>query len=115
MKKFSFRLDRILSWRHTQVRLEEAKLERLNAELAKIDRYESALRAEHAQEEKALLTGPSATGAELAALEHYRRANVKQCLQLHQMRQECNQRIATQMQEVSKRRQDAKLLEKLKE
>ena len=42
-------------------------------------------------------------------------ANVKQIEHLHRMRTEVAQRIAAQMQEVARKRLDARLLEKLKQ
>lgn len=114
MKKFTFPLERVLQWRETQVTIEEAKLEQLNVELRKIDTFEAHIRTEHAAEETAVLGARSATGADLAALEHYRKANVKQIEHLHRLRAECTRRIAAQMQEVARRRLDARLLEKLK-
>ena len=115
MKAFHFPLEGVLGYRHTQVRVEEAKLERLHHELRTIQAHEATLRSEREQAQAALVTARSAIGAEFAALEHYRRAAARLSLRLEQAHADCNQRIASQMQELAQKRRDARLLEKLHE
>lgn len=115
MKRFHFPLDRVLDYRQAQVRIEEAKLERLHAELYAIKAREAALAAERDQARSALVAAASASGEEFAALEHYRRAAARQLARFEQQRLECNQRIAGQMQALARRRREARLLEKLRE
>jgi flagellar export protein FliJ len=115
MKQFSFRLDRVLEWRRTQVRIEEAKLEQLNGELRAIAAQQTAIREETEQTRVDLACSSAVTGVELAALEHYRQAASQKFVRLQQSRAQCNQKIAGQMQQVTERRREARLLEKLRE
>ena len=115
MKTFHFPLEGVLSYRRTQVRVEEAKLERLHHELRAIQGHEATLHQEREQARTALVTARSAMGAEFAALEHYRHAAARQFLRLEQAQADCNQRIASQMDALAQKRRDARLLEKLRE
>ncbi len=115
MKKFHFPLDRVLDYRTTQVRIEEARLENLHAELHQVKAREAAIQAECEEAQTALATAASVTGVEFAALEHYRRAAANQSARLLQARMDVNRRIAQQMQTVAQRRRDARLLERLRE
>ena len=113
MKKFDFPLRRVLDWRVTQVRLEESKLERLYAELRAIDCSEAALKLERSAAERAVLTG--ANGADLRALDSFRRFAVSERTHLEKLRADCSRRIAAQIQTVAAKRREAKLLERLRE
>jgi hypothetical protein len=67
MKKFIFPLARVMDWRGTQARIEEMKLEGLNAELRGIDLQIAAVLDALAVSDQSLLAMSSATGSELAA------------------------------------------------
>lgn len=115
MKKFSFPLDRVLSWRHSQTRLEEAALARLNAELQALDLRCAALHRSVQDAGTKLLAAPSATPAEIGALEHFRNSSSAQSRYLLQSRRSLEQRVAQQTQALLERRRDAQLLEQLRE
>jgi flagellar biosynthesis chaperone FliJ len=115
MKRFHFPLERVLGYRQTQARMEEAKLERLHAELRAIRAAETALWREREAEEQSLVSAPSATGTELAALAQYRFAAARRLRQMEHARAQCNQRIAAQMLETARARRAARLLEKLRD
>jgi hypothetical protein len=115
MKKFTFPLDRVMSWRRAQARLEEAKLARLYTDLRRIDVRESALREDRAQSERTLLSAPATTGFDLAALDAFHRFTREESARLERARVECRQRIASQSQVVTAKRRDLRLLERLKE
>lgn len=115
MKKFAFPLGRVMDWRHTQARIEESKLERLYGELRGIDARESALKAERAKAQAALLKASSVTGAELATLDNFRRFTVAEHTRLEKLRADCSARIAAQIQAVASKRRNVRLLERLKQ
>lgn len=115
MKKFSFPLDRVLSWRHTQTRLEEANLARLTGELRAIDLQTAALHQSVAEARQNLLTAASATPIEIGALEHYRAATANQIRYLVQTRRTLEHKLAQQTQVVLERRRDAELLNRLRD
>lgn len=113
MKKFTFPLGRALDWRTAQARVEEAKMERLYAELRAIDSNEAALLRQRAEAERSVLGG--ASGADLAALDSFRRFSVAEHTRLEKLRADCSSRIAAQIQAVANRRRDARLLERLRD
>jgi hypothetical protein len=113
MKKYSFPLARVMSWRQTQVHLEQSKLERLHAELRDLEGRATLLRADVQKSHRALVLSVAATGAELAALDAFRRAAAAQCAQLETGAGACRQRIAQQMALIIQRRREFRLLERL--
>jgi flagellar export protein FliJ len=115
MKKFSFPLERVLAWRHTQTKLEEAKLDRANLELRTLERELTQLSNERDLARRELFQSSGATGAEFQALEPYRAASEAQGLRMAHVAIEMRQAIAAQMRIVMERRRDAKLLERLRE
>lgn len=115
MKKFQFPLDRVLAWRQTQVRLEEAALDRLRGELDGIDRRRVELDQAVLEARDRLLGSASATGPEIAALEHYRAAATQQALRLAHERHEREQAALRQAAAVQERRREARLLERLRD
>ena len=115
MKKFSFPLDRVLDWRRTQARVEESKLERLHAALRKIEARRKALDLERRQTDARLLAERAATGQELAALDAFRKHLRSEQARLAQARHDCSNKLTAQMQAVTARRRDVRLLEKLKQ
>ncbi len=115
MKKFSFPLDRVLNWRNTQTRLEEAALARLNIELQALDLRCAALDRSVVDAQGKLLGAAAATPQEIGALEHFRNSISAQVRYLLQSRRTLEQKIALQTQTVLDRRRDAQLLGQLRE
>jgi hypothetical protein len=115
MKKFAFSLDRVLDWRRTQVRREEAKLERLYAERSAIDARQHNLAIERQQAETSLRSLGQVTGQELAALDSFQRHVVAEGGRMTQAREGCDREIAVQVPIVAAKRRDVKLLERLKQ
>ena len=115
MKRFSFPLDRVADFRRIQARIEEAKLEALYAQLRGFDEKEAILLQARAESESKVLSAPAVTGPELAALDRFRRFTGAERLRLQRQRAECRQKISAQMQVVTVKRRDVRLLEKLKE
>jgi len=115
MKKFVFPLSRVMDWRAMLVRVEESKLEQIYAELRVIDARKAALEREREQSERAMLARSATTGAELSALDSFRRFVFAERNRLEGVRAGISERIAAQIQVVSKKRRDVKLLERLKD
>jgi hypothetical protein len=115
MKKFSFPLDPVLSWRHSQTRLEEAVLARLNAELQALDLRCSALDRSVVDARANLIAAPSSMPIEIGAMEHFRNSASAQTRYLLQSRRVLEQKLAHQTQRVVERRRDAQLLEHLRD
>ncbi|HLX42730.1 MAG TPA: hypothetical protein VKR43_04820, partial [Bryobacteraceae bacterium] len=68
MRRFSFPLERVMEWRRTEARIEEAKLERLLGERRGIDARAAALNVDRSEAELALIAARVSTGEELAAV-----------------------------------------------
>jgi hypothetical protein len=100
VKKFVFRLDRVLAWRKTQEHLEEAKLERLHADRRALEMRQRILEDQRDRAVAAVTGGRTAMGFELAALDAYRRSATAHAFRLAASRLELEGRIAAQMQEV---------------
>ena len=115
MKKFTFPLERVLAWRHTQSRLEETVLERLHVELQGLDRRLEDLDRSLKYAGDDLLRHSSTTAPEIAALEHYRAASAAQAAQIAKLRADLHPKIEQQNRVVAERRRDTRLLERLRE
>lgn len=114
MKKFHFPLSRVIDYRETLERAEEAKLQDLYAELRAIEAQEAELKNERARSEAAVRAAKTATGSELAALDAFRRYAVAEHTRLEQKRADCMKRIGSQIQVVTQKRRDVRLLENLR-
>jgi flagellar export protein FliJ len=115
VKKFEFPLAQVMEWRRTSLRLEEAKLEAVYAELAALKTRAERLREEQARAEKALTEEPSVTGAELKRLDAFTQAARIELAHLHEVSLVCQKRIAAQLEVVIQKRRDLRLLERLHE
>lgn len=115
MKKFSFPLERVLAWRRTQTRLEEAALDRLYAELHALGQREEGVGRSLNEARDSLHKQPSVTAVEISALEYYRVACAAQTAQIAELRVSLQKKIHSQTGIVADRRRDARLLERLRE
>lgn len=115
MKKFTFPLDRVMDWRDTQARIEESKLEGLYSELRSIDARVVAILAARVESDATVAVASLLTGAELAAIGEFRRFSVAEQTRLDRLRIDCSKRIAQQIQVVTVKRRDVKLLDRLKQ
>jgi flagellar export protein FliJ len=114
MKTFAFPLDRVMEFRRMQARLEEIKLESMYAELRSIDTKEVALIQQGVASEKAIRAQKSVTGFDLEMFHSYREAMHEERRRMDKARAECRGKIDAQLQVVSGKRRDVKLLEHLK-
>src|SRR5882762_6808364 len=111
MKKFAFSLDRVLHWRRTQAQIEESKLTHLHGELRALENRRAALDRERSVSEQAVLSGAAVTGSDLAALDAFQRFTVAERQRLEQARAESRQRIENQIQTISVKHREVRLLE----
>jgi hypothetical protein len=91
------------------------KLEALYAELRSIDTREVAMIQQRVQSERALKAATSVTGFDLEVFDAFRLGTQEEQKRMDQARAECRKRIDAQLQVVTNRRRDVRLLEKLKE
>jgi flagellar export protein FliJ len=115
MKKFAFPLARVMEWREAQVRIAESALEILQAELRGLETRLAETREARQQAVKAPPVGDSMTGAELAALDRFRKAAAVDCVKLADAVSQSRQRISAQLQVVIRKRRDLRLLEMLRQ
>ena len=115
MNKFSFPLGRVMDWRRTQERIEEGKLEQLHAELRAIDAQEAVLNLARAQSERELVSAGSVTGFQLAALDAFKRYTIAERARIGVARAGCRQRIRKQIEILTVKRREVRLLEQLRE
>jgi hypothetical protein len=103
-----------MDWRQTQVRIEEAALERLHAELRGIEACLAELCLSREQSEKAILTAASVMGTELRDLDAFKKASKAEFEKLTKAAVDSRKRIATQIEVLSRKRRDFRLLENLR-
>ena len=95
MKRFAFPLERVLSWRRMQARVERLRWERIRTELRAIEeRARAAARGTPTRLGGGSAVAKSTTGAELAALDRFRRHVDAERARLERKRAECEKRLA---------------------
>jgi flagellar biosynthesis chaperone FliJ len=114
MKKFVFPLERVLHLRQAQARIEEAKLERLYGERTAIETQERSLRDQRQRSEGEIRGRGETNSAELSALDAFQHHVQVEVQRSQQARTVCEHRIQAQLQVVSGKRREVKLVEKLK-
>jgi flagellar export protein FliJ len=114
MRGFQFSLERVLSWRRTELRAEEARLGPLVAERARLEAAHVEIVRAHAHAQEDLLSSGPVSGAELEALAHYRVRLEKQKIAVEQNARQCGERIAAQRARIVETQRRARLLEKLR-
>jgi hypothetical protein len=115
MKRFEFRLDRVLEWRRTQLEIELAHLGALTGEALALDRRRGQVQADYVAAERSLISSASVEAGELAALDRYRVWSRQESARLLARRAEWDQKISAQREKVIEARRAGRLLERLKE
>ncbi len=115
MQPFRFSLDRVLSWRRTQLGMEEARFKQEIAAMAEIDRLRAEVDAAGVKAEMCVRGRRPVTGAELSALGEYRRAIQARKAEIAARRVEQVRKIAGQEAALMEARRRCRLLERLKE
>src|SRR5665213_873631 len=114
MKQFHFSLEKALTWRRMQARMERARWEQIRAEIVGIETARQRLREEKQESAENLLSQKSATGEELAALEMFGQYVVSQQARLEIKRADCEKRMAEQGKLAMAREREVKVLEHLR-
>jgi hypothetical protein len=115
VKKFAFPLERVLEWRRTQARVEQAKLQQMLGELRQLEERASAIQQERGDSERAVIQSRSSLGLELAALQHFRTSSTAQSAVLAREGSAHRERIRVQREVAALKERDVRLLEKLRE
>ena len=115
MKAFKFPLEKVLSWRHLQMRAEEEKLALLQRYLENLNQKANALAAAEMNSRLRLLSMESLQGADLHALAPFQERVKKERAALSAEKAQCEKRIAMQRVRLLKARKNFRVLEKLKE
>lgn len=115
MKAFRFRLEKVMEWRHLQMRAEEEKLAVLQHRLGQLKYRINALTSAELKSEWGLLKQPSVWGSELEAFTSFQ-ARVKfERAAIERDQSQCEKWIVAQRTKLLKARLDFRVLEKLKE
>jgi flagellar export protein FliJ len=115
MKAFRFPLEKVLGWRHLQMRAEEEKLAVLQQHLELLTRRANALASADFNSKVNVLKAPLVQGSELHALTAFQARIKKEKAALLAEKVQCEKRIALQRARLLKSRKDFRVLEKLRE
>jgi hypothetical protein len=115
MRSFQFRLDRVLSWRGKQLKMEENRLAACLDALHTLERAIARFRAERLVVERDLLQLRSIPAAEFINLSRYRLRAQKQEIEFGEQRQRSEKAVGDQRALVQKAQQRVMLLEKLRD
>jgi flagellar export protein FliJ len=112
MKRFEFRLHRVLDLRRQQADIHRHRLQTLTASLAKLDAEKSVLEAKVA-EARTSVKAASVTGSDLVSLAHYEAHIRRCCARVAQKRSEVERQLESERSKTREVERRVKLLEKL--
>jgi flagellar export protein FliJ len=115
VKAFRFPLERVLAWRHLQMRAEEEKLSALQHRRDLLNHRVNALKSAELKSKWGLLKLPAVPGSELRAMTAFQDQVKKECTALDLDRAQCEKWIGVQRVRLLKARKDYRVVEKLKE
>jgi hypothetical protein len=115
MKGFRFRLERVLTWRGTQLTLAEARAEQLKGGLRNTDMAMAELAERRAAAQGAVGRATMVSGAELDVFERSRVWTIREEKRLAARKLELQRSIEEQNRCVAEARRGVKLVERLKE
>jgi hypothetical protein len=115
MKGFRFRLERVLSWRETQLTLAEAKEEQLKGALRATDTAVAELAERRTAAQGTVGRASMVSGAELDVFERLRVWTNREEKRLANRKLELQRSIEEQNRSVAESRRGVKLVERLKE
>lgn len=115
MKAFKFPLEKVLGWRHLQMRTEEDRLAGIQRQLETLTRRADALAAAEEKAKTDLLNRPTVHGSDLQAFTAFQERVRKERALLAAEIAQCQKRIAAQRARLLKARKDFRVLEKLRE
>jgi hypothetical protein len=115
MRNFRFSLEKVLSWRRTELQTEEARLAALFAERTRLDTARAEIRAARECAANRMFEAESVDGIELESLEGYRRRMEKELIAMDRRRAQSAEEILKQRARVVDAHRRVRLLEKLKD
>jgi flagellar export protein FliJ len=115
MQSFRFSLERVLNWRRTELRAEEARLAPMMAESGRLDEARRQIVGAHERAQSDLLAAGRVDGSELEALSRYRARLEKERTTVERQMAQCLENIARQRVRIVEAHRRARLLEKLRE
>ena len=113
MKKFEFRLNRVRDWRILQLRMEQLKLQQLQAEIVSLQDRKETIQRERALALTQTQRAGGILGYELAAMEKYRIAASAKAAQFDKEMAAIHGLIQSQMTALTERRRAVRALENL--
>lgn len=113
MKKFEFRLRRVLDLRRQQAEVERARMQQLSALLNRIETEKINATGRMDAARAHVKHGPSSAGEDLIALSHYETHIINYRLKLDARKAEIAKQLADQRLKVSEAERKVKLLENL--
>ncbi|MGA2136248.1 MAG: hypothetical protein ABSH50_28490 [Bryobacteraceae bacterium] len=113
MRAYVFSLGRVLSWRRTELELEENRLRRMAAVLLELDHAAHRLELARERAEQAVRQAPSTQAADLWALAAYRDRLLAESRTLAERRKIAEAQLAAQRRKLLEAQRQCRLLEKL--
>ena len=114
MKNFRFSLDKVMSWRRTELQREEQRLAPLVAELGRLEGARNQNGTARDRADTDLVAANSVYGSELAALDGYRVRLEKDRIAIELQRAKCEGLASGQRARVLDAHRRVRLLEKLR-
>jgi hypothetical protein len=115
MSGFQFKLQRVLSWRESQLSIEEADLERLRFELTTVETALQELESRAAKEVELIQCSRSLNAGDLAGIANARKWVVFERKRLQARGADCLRRIEVKTASLMEARRKVRLMERLKE
>jgi flagellar FliJ protein len=115
MTAFRFRLARVLEWRRSELTLAETRFRQQTAALATLDHARAALDASAIRAEMQVRDAPRIEGADLAALDSFRRHVARRREALAASRAQAQRELDTLQAAMLEARRRFRLLERLRE
>jgi flagellar export protein FliJ len=115
MKRFEFRLSRVLDFRSEQADLERSRLQSLLAQVQQIDQERESLQGQATEARDQVGRSVSVSGEELSALNGFERHIRNRIAQLDQLRHETEIRVSRQQAIVIEAERRVTLLSKLRQ
>jgi flagellar export protein FliJ len=115
MKRFEFRLQKVLEWREKQLEIEDARYKQQMAGIAALDRARAGIEAAGVQAEMQLRSERAVSGQDLAALAGFRLHVRTRAIEIAAQRAEAQKRLEAQQLVMLEARRRCRLMERLKE
>jgi flagellar export protein FliJ len=115
MKRFEFRLQKVLEWREKQLELEDARFKQQAAGIATLDQARAGLESAGLQAEMHLRSSASVSGQDLSALAGFRQHILVRSREIATQRAEAQKQLDAQQKVMLEARRRCRLLGRLKE